>query len=47
MDEDMNESVIDVFIDLFNKGLIYRGVRMVNWDPNAQTAVSDEEVIYK
>ena len=47
MDEDMNESVIDVFIDLFNKGLIYRGVRMVNWDPNAQTAVSDEEVIHK
>ena len=47
MDEDMNESVIDVFIDLFNKGLIYRGVRMVNWDPTAQTAVSDEEVIHK
>ena len=47
MDEDMNESVIDVFIDLFNKGLIYRGVRMVNWDPAAQTAVSDEEVIHK
>ncbi len=47
MDEDMNESVIDVFIDLFNKELIYRGVRMVNWDPTAQTAVSDEEVIHK
>ncbi|MDC0028989.1 valine--tRNA ligase [bacterium] len=47
MDEDMNESVIDVFIDLYNKGLIYRGVRMVNWDPTAQTAVSDEEVIHK
>ena len=47
MDDDMNESVIDVFIDLFNKGLIYRGVRMVNWDPTAQTAVSDEEVIHK
>ena len=40
----MNESVIDVFIDLYNKGLIYRGVRMVNWDPSAQTALSDEEV---
>ena len=43
----MNESVIKVFIDLFNKGLIYRGVRMVNWDPSAQTAISDEEVIHK
>ena len=43
----MNESVIDVFIDLYNKGLIYRGVRMVNWDPSAQTALSDEEVIHK
>ena len=43
----MNESVIDVFIDLYNKGLIYRGVRMVNWDPSAQTAISDEEVIHK
>ena len=42
-----NESVIDVFIDLYNKGLIYRGVRMVNWDPSAQTALSDEEVIHK
>ncbi|HOY31578.1 MAG TPA: valine--tRNA ligase [Bacteroidales bacterium] len=47
MDPIMYESVIDVFIDLFNKGLIYRGVRMVNWDPKALTAVSDEEVIYK
>ncbi|MHC1774787.1 MAG: valine--tRNA ligase [Lentimicrobium sp.] len=47
MDESMYESVIDVFVDLYNKGLIYRGVRMVNWDPKALTAVSDEEVIYK
>ncbi|MBI9037781.1 MAG: valine--tRNA ligase [Bacteroidales bacterium] len=47
MDESMYESVIDVFIDLFNKGLIYRGVRMVNWDPKALTALSDEEVIHK
>jgi len=46
MDPAMYESVINVFIDLYNKGLIYRGVRMVNWDPNALTAVSDEEVIY-
>ena len=47
MDADLSESVIDVFIDLYNKGLIYRGVRMVNWDPKALTALSDEEVIYK
>jgi valyl-tRNA synthetase len=47
MDPHMYESVIDVFIDLYNKGLIYRGVRMVNWDPKALTALSDEEVIYK
>ncbi|MFO7371239.1 MAG: valine--tRNA ligase [Bacteroidales bacterium] len=47
MDDEMSESVIRVFIDLFNKGLIYRGVRMVNWDPQAKTAVSDEEVIYR
>jgi valyl-tRNA synthetase len=47
MDEHMYDSVIDVFIDLFNKGLIYRGVRMVNWDPRALTAVSDEEVNYR
>ncbi|MCX6254588.1 MAG: valine--tRNA ligase [Bacteroidia bacterium] len=46
MDEKRYDSVIKVFIDLFNKGLIYRGVRMVNWDPQAMTAVSDEEVIY-
>ncbi len=46
MDPAMYESVIDVFVDLYNKGLIYRGVRMVNWDPSALTAVSDEEVIY-
>ena len=47
MDEKRSESVIKVFVDLFNKGLIYRGVRMVNWDPKALTALSDEEVIYK
>lgn len=47
MDEHMYESVIDVFIDLYHKGLIYRGVRMVNWDPKALTAVSDEEVNYR
>jgi len=47
MDADMYESVIQVFVDLYNKGLIYRGVRMVNWDPKALTAVSDEEVIFK
>ena len=47
MDDDMSESVIKVFIDLYNKGFIYRGVRMVNWDPTAQTALSDEEVIHK
>ena len=47
MDPEMSESVIDVFVDLYNKGKIYRGVRMVNWDPKALTAVSDEEVIYK
>jgi len=47
MDEALYNSVITVFIDLFNKGLIYRGVRMVNWDPKALTALSDEEVIYK
>ncbi|MEE2700388.1 MAG: valine--tRNA ligase [Bacteroidota bacterium] len=47
MDEDMSESVIKVFVDLYKKGLIYRGVRMVNWDPSAQTALSDEEVIHK
>ncbi len=47
MDEDMSESVIEVFVDLYNKGHIYRGVRMVNWDPRAKTAISNEEVIYK
>ena len=47
MDDKLYESVIDVFIDLYKKGLIYRGIRMVNWDPQALTAVSDEEVIYK
>lgn len=47
MDDDMSASVIKVFVDLFQKGLIYRGTRMVNWDPKAKTAVSDEEVIYK
>jgi valyl-tRNA synthetase len=47
MDEDYSESVFDVFVDLFNKGKIYRGVRMVNWDPDALTAVSDEEVLHK
>ena len=47
MDDDMSESVIKVFIDLFNKGMIYRGFRMVNWDPQAQTTLSDEEVIYE
>ncbi|MCK4630948.1 MAG: valine--tRNA ligase, partial [Bacteroidales bacterium] len=47
MDDDMYESVIDVFIDLFRKGFIYRGKRMVNWDPQAKTAISDEEVIHK
>jgi len=47
MDDDMNDSVIKVFVDLHQKGLIYRGVRMVNWDPSAQTALSDEEVIHK
>ncbi len=47
MDDSLYQSVIDVFIDLYNKGLIYRGIRMVNWDPKALTAVSDEEVNYK
>jgi valyl-tRNA synthetase len=47
MDEERSASVIKVFVDLYNKGLIYRGVRMVNWDPSAKTAVSDEEVIHK
>lgn len=47
LDEKRSESVIKVFVDLYNKGLIYRGVRMVNWDPSAKTAISDEEVIHK
>ncbi len=47
MNDDLSESVIKVFVDLHKKGLIYRGVRMVNWDPSAQTALSDEEVIHK
>ena len=47
MDSEYSESVIDVFLDLFKKGKIYRGVRMVNWDPEALTAISDEEVLYK
>ena len=47
MDDDMSASVIRVFVDLFDKGLIYRGFRMVNWDPQAQTTLSDEEVVYQ
>ncbi|HET8962691.1 MAG TPA: class I tRNA ligase family protein, partial [Chitinophagales bacterium] len=47
MDTDYYEDVINVFIDLYNKGLIYRGLRMINWDPEAKTALSNEEVIYK
>ena len=47
MDDDMSESVIKVFVDLYNKGMIYRGYRMVNWDPEAKTTLSDEEVVYE
>lgn len=47
MDPEYSESVLDVFVDLYKKGKIYRGIRMVNWDPEALTALSDEEVIYK
>lgn len=47
MDPDYYEAVIDVFVDLYNKGLIYRGMRMINWDPAAKTALSNEEVIYR
>ncbi|WP_303317136.1 valine--tRNA ligase [Flavivirga abyssicola] len=47
MDDDMSEAVIKVFVDLYNKGLIYRGFRMVNWDPEAKTTLSDEEVIHE
>ena len=46
MDDSRSESVLKVFVDLYNKGLIYRGVRMVNWDPAALTALSDEEVVW-
>jgi valyl-tRNA synthetase len=47
MEDDLNDAVIDVFIDLYKKGYIYKGVRMINWDPQALTALSDEEVIHK
>jgi valyl-tRNA synthetase len=47
MDEVLSESVLKVFVDMYHQGLIYRGIRMVNWDPQARTALSDEEVIYK
>ena len=47
MEKELSHSVIEVFVDLFNKGKIYRGIRMVNWDPQGMTAVSDDEVIYK
>jgi valyl-tRNA synthetase len=47
MEENMSEAVTEVFIDLYEKGMIYRGLRMVNWDPQGKTALSDEEVIYK
>jgi valyl-tRNA synthetase len=47
MDDDMSEAVIKVFVDLYNKGLIYRGYRMVNWDPEAKTTLSDEEVVHE
>ena len=47
LDEPMTESVLRVFVDLFERGLIYRGFRMVNWDPEAQTTLSDEEVVYE
>jgi valyl-tRNA synthetase len=47
MDEEYSESVLEAFVDLYNRGLIYRGIRMVNWDPQGKTALSDEEVIYK
>ncbi|MDQ3393394.1 MAG: valine--tRNA ligase [Bacteroidota bacterium] len=47
MEDDMSAAVIEVFVDLYNKGKIYRGIRMVNWDPQGKTAVSDDEVIYK
>lgn len=47
LEDDLSQAVINVFIDLYNKGKVYRGVRMVNWDPSAQTALSDEEVVHK
>jgi valyl-tRNA synthetase len=47
MDQEMSEQVLKTFVDLYNKGLIYRGYRMVNWDPEAKTTLSDEEVIYE
>jgi valyl-tRNA synthetase len=47
MEPELSKAVIDVFVDLYNKGLIYKGIRMVNWDPQGQTALSDEEVIHK
>src|SRR3954466_147067 len=47
MEEKMSDAVIEVFIDLYSKGLIYRGLRMINWDPSAKTALSNEEVLYK
>ena len=47
LEDSLSDAVIDVFIDLYNKGMIYRGVRMINWDPSAQTALSDEEVVHK
>ena len=47
MDDERYKSVIKIFVDLYNKGLIYRGARMVNWDPKRQTALSDEEVYHK
>jgi len=47
LEDDLSDGVIEVFVDLFNKGMIYKGVRMVNWDPKAQTALSDEEVIHR
>ena len=47
MDEERSQSVIDVFVELYRQGLIYRGVRVVNWDPKARTALSDEEVVYQ
>src|SRR5690606_28619021 len=47
MEDSLSEAVIDTFIDLYKKGLIYRGTRMINWDPSAKTALSDEEVNHK